>query len=307
LEARVRTYINAAGCAYRAGRFSDAERHVAAGLRLAADGEFASGRYRLRLTSAAVSASRGAWELAIAQLREVVSGPGTPGVMAVLARSLLARLLARRGDAESGRVLEEALRDATDHSYVMGPLAVAQVEVGWLTGTVVPPQGWKAVELADASAHTAMFGELGVYLRRAGRAAAVVPAGVPGPWSPALAGRWREAAAGWEKLGERYEQAVELASADDEAARVAGLAVLDDLRGPRQCSSVPDGPQLSRYAATPLVKIRTRFTAGTGPATVQPHAHSTGLRPATGWPSPADRGARTKATRRSRGAARLRE
>jgi hypothetical protein len=63
LEAGVRTYVNAAGCAYRAGRFSDAERHVAAGLRLAADGEFASGRYRLRLISAAVSASRapGSW------------------------------------------------------------------------------------------------------------------------------------------------------------------------------------------------------------------------------------------------------
>ena len=42
LETRVRTYVNAAGCAYRAGRFADAERHVAEGLRLAADGEFAS-------------------------------------------------------------------------------------------------------------------------------------------------------------------------------------------------------------------------------------------------------------------------
>ena len=104
-------YVNAAGSAYRAGRFADAERYVAAGLRLAADGEFAAGRYRLHLTSAAVSASEGDWDRAVAELRGLVTGPGEPGVMALLARSLLARLLARRGDPAGGAVLAEALRD----------------------------------------------------------------------------------------------------------------------------------------------------------------------------------------------------
>jgi tetratricopeptide (TPR) repeat protein len=234
-ETRVRTYVNAAGCAYRAGRFSDADRYVAEGLRLAADGEFASGRYRLRLTSAAVYASRGAWDQAILQLRELVSGPGTPGAMAVLARSLLARLLARRGDAESVRQLDQAVRDAngSGDSYVAGPLAVAQLEVSWLTGSGVPAMAGKAMagkamELAAATAHTAILGELCVYTRRAGDDVAG-PAEVPGPWAPALAGRWRDAAAAWEALGERYEQAVELASANDESARAAGLAMLGDL------------------------------------------------------------------------------
>ncbi len=59
LETRVRSYVNAAGSAYRAGRLHDAKRYVASGLRLAADGEFAAGDYRLHLTSAAVSASPG--------------------------------------------------------------------------------------------------------------------------------------------------------------------------------------------------------------------------------------------------------
>jgi tetratricopeptide (TPR) repeat protein len=231
LETRVRTYVNAAGCAYRAGGFRDAERYVAEGLRLAADGEFASGRYRLRLTSAAVSSSSGAWDEAIAELRELVSGPGTPGVMAVLARSLLARLLARRGDPECRRVLNDAFREATgsDDSYVAGPLAVAQVEVGWLTGSGVPPAAASAMELAAATGHTAMLGELGAYLRRAGRPVDA-PFSVPGPWAAAVAGRWRDAAAGWQALGERYEHAVELASAnDDEIARSAGFAMLADL------------------------------------------------------------------------------
>jgi tetratricopeptide (TPR) repeat protein len=233
LETRVRSYVNAAGSAYRAGRFHDAERYVAAGLRLAADGEFAAGQYRLRLTSAAVSASAGDWDRAIAELRRLVMSPGKAGVMALLARSVLARLLARRGDPESSRVLDEALRDpmGAGDSYVAGPLAVAQVEVGWLTGTLdgVPPAVWKAMEMAVDSGHTAIQGELSVYLRRAGHEL-TVHADVPGPWAPALAGRWREAAAAWKELGDRYEQAVEMAwSGEDDQARAAGLGILKDL------------------------------------------------------------------------------
>jgi DNA-binding SARP family transcriptional activator/tetratricopeptide (TPR) repeat protein len=232
LETRVRTYVNAAGGAYRAGRLHDARRYVTAGLRLAADGEFAAGQYRLHLTSAAVSASAGDWDRAIAELQDLVASPGEPGVMALLAHSLLARLLARRGDPESSAVLEAALRDpaAGADSYVAGPLAVAQVETGWLNGTLgdVPAGVWHAMALAADAKHTAMSGELGVYLRRAGHHA-TVPAQVPSPWAAALAGRWREAAAAWQQLGDRYEQAVELTWSGDAEARAAGLAMLRDL------------------------------------------------------------------------------
>jgi tetratricopeptide (TPR) repeat protein len=233
LEARVRSYVNAAGSAYRAGRPHDAKRYVAAGLRLAADGEFAAGQYRLHLTSAAVSASSGDWDRAIAELRQLVTSPGKPGVMALLARSVLARLLARRGDPEAGSVLDEALRDpaGTGDSFVAGPLAVAQLELGWLTGDTpdgVPPAVWKALELAKDSAHTAIQGELSVYLRRGGHDVTVAT-DIPGPWAPSLAGRWREAAAAWRVLGERYEEAVEMAWSGEDNTRAAGLDILNDL------------------------------------------------------------------------------
>lgn len=233
LETRVRSYVNAAGSAYRAGRPHDAERYVAAGLRLAADGEFAAGQYRLRLTSAAMSASRGDWDRAITELRQLVTGPGQPGVMALLARSVLARLLARRGDPDASGFLDEAMRDPrwAGDSYVAGPLAVAKVEVGWLTRAIggVPPAVRTALDLAASSRHTAMQAELCVYLRRAGHDVPAPPH-VPGPWAPALAGRWREAAVAWKELGERYEHAVELAwSGEDAHARAAGLDVLRHL------------------------------------------------------------------------------
>jgi tetratricopeptide (TPR) repeat protein len=232
LETRVRCYVNAAGSAYRAGRLPDAERYVAAGLRLAADGEFAAGQYRLHLTSAAVSASQGDWDRAIARLRRLVTDPGQPGVMVLLARSLLARLLARQGDPEARDVLDGAWRDpaSAGDSYVAGPLAVAQVELGWLTGSPepVPPQVWKALTLAADSGHTAMRAELCTYLSRAGHDIDA-PTDAPGPWALALAGRRHDAAAAWKALGERYEHALELVWSGDDRARATGLEILKSL------------------------------------------------------------------------------
>ena len=245
LESRVRTYVNAAGSAYRSGRLAEADRYVAAGLRLAADGEFAAGEYRLHLTSAAVAASRGDWDRAVAGLRRLVTGPGEPGVMALLARALLARVLARRGDPGAGAVLAEALESPgwDADSYVAGPLAVAQVEVGWLAGTLdtVPPAVWSALALARASGHTAMQAELCGYLQRAGHAvpppAVPPPESAPGPWALSLAGRNREAAAAWQALGDRYEQAVELALCDDPE----GAAILAALNATSTLARVRSG------------------------------------------------------------------
>ncbi len=128
LEIRVRAYVNAAGSAYRWGRFADARRYISEGLRLAADGEFAAGEYRLHLTSAAISASAGEWDAAIAGLRQLLRGDGRAGLMVPLVRALLARLLARRGESAPARtVLAQAIADpmAPLDSYVAGPLAVA--------------------------------------------------------------------------------------------------------------------------------------------------------------------------------------
>ncbi len=233
-ETRVRCYVNAAGSAYRAGRSSEAEQLVTVGLRLAADTEFAAGEYRLRLTSAAVSYSAGDWDRAMVILRELAGSRGSPGVMAIFARSMLARLLARRGVAESVEVLAQAMDNPiveTD-SYVAGPLAAALVEVGWLTGTLssVPALVTRTLASAAAAGNSAVQGELSAYLRRAGLETDPV-ADAPGPWAPTLRGDNAAAAAAWGVLGDVYEQAVELAgSAGDDGCRDRGLSTLNRLR-----------------------------------------------------------------------------
>jgi tetratricopeptide (TPR) repeat protein len=233
-EFRVRIYVNAAGSAYRAGRLQDAERYVTAGLRLAPDSDFVAGEYRLRLTAAAIHATAGEWEQAVDELRDLVASADAPGVMRLMARALLARLLARRGDtAAAGEVLNDARHHpaAVLDSFVAAPLAAAEVELAWLTGAwnTVPPFVDDTLALAQSSGHLVAQGELCTYLRRAGHAVDA-PIGVPEPWASALSGQWRDAADAWGALGERYERAIELGwSGDDNDARAEGLDELDSI------------------------------------------------------------------------------
>ncbi|MBO0844701.1 MAG: AAA family ATPase [Nocardioides sp.] len=233
IETKVRCFVNAAHGAYRCGRLDEAERFVAGGLQASADGEFFAGQYRLRLTSAAVQASRGDWDRAIASLRALVEVPGDPGVMAFLARSMLARLLARRGEPTAADDVLSAVLEGpalTDDSFVAGPVAVAQVELGWLDGSLgsLTDDARRALDLAGSQEHPSMQAELACYLRRAGIDVAG-PDDAPGPWRPTLAGRWKEAAAAWAALGERYEEAVVLAVAPDRRASSRGLQMLRGL------------------------------------------------------------------------------
>jgi hypothetical protein len=73
-----------------------------------------------------------------------------------------------------------------------------------------------------------MQGELAVYLRRAGHVVDV-PTAVPDPWAAALEGNWRESAQSWNRLGERYEEAVEIALAADKEASMVALDTLREL------------------------------------------------------------------------------
>ncbi|MGY1806565.1 ATP-binding protein [Blastococcus sp. SYSU D00669] len=232
LELGVRACVNAAGGSYRAGRYADAEHYVTLGLRLAEHSEFFSGDYRLRLTRAAVRASAGRWEEAVRELRELLAVPGAPAAMGLHARSLLARLLARRGSAEAADVLAAATwpDEARDEVSVTGPLAAAAVEVAWLRGDVgaMPALAADVLAARPASGARGSRAELSRYLQRAGHPVAV-PADPIGPWAPALAGRPLEAAAAWAALGERYEEALERALSGDPAQHERGLAVLDEL------------------------------------------------------------------------------
>jgi tetratricopeptide (TPR) repeat protein len=230
LELRVRACVNAAGSAYRFGRFADADRYVDLGLRLAEQSEFFGGEYKLRLTRAAVRTSEGRWDDAVAELRGLLAAPGDPAAMGLQARSLLARLLARRGSGtEAAAVLAPALDvpEARAEIFVAGPVAAAAVELAWLRGdaSAAPALAEAALRRAAEVGHRGSRSELLRYLQRAGHDVPA-PADALGPWAPALAGRPLESAAAWAALGERYEEAVERTLSGVAAERERGGSAL---------------------------------------------------------------------------------
>jgi DNA-binding winged helix-turn-helix (wHTH) protein/tetratricopeptide (TPR) repeat protein len=228
----VRACVNASGAAYRAGRFSDAERYVELGLRLSQDAEFFSGEYRLALTRASVRASLGRWSEAVAELRSVLALRGEPGIMEPIARSLLGRLLARQGHSdEADRVLRPAEAPGTDFELrVYGPVTIARVELSWLAGGEddLLEVADDALVRARTTGNTAILAELSRYLQRAGFSPAPV-VGAPEPWASGLRGAWPHAAAQWAARNEPYEQALELATGDDDLARAKAAEMLRSL------------------------------------------------------------------------------
>jgi hypothetical protein len=114
----------------------------------------------------------------------------------------------------------------------------------------------EALESAAAAGHTAMLGELVVYLRRAGFPTQA-PTEVPEPWAAGLAGRWREAAAGWEALGDRYERAVELGLADEPAARDQGVHLLTELGAGAAVSRLTVGTSATFWETSPQPQRRS--------------------------------------------------
>ena len=232
-EFAVRACVTASGAAYRAGQLDAAERYVDLGLALARDTEFFSGEYRLALTRAAVRASRGQWSQAEDGLRDLLGRPGDPGIMAPLARSLLARLLARQGNfAGAADVLAPAQRvaDDSDEIRLVGPVIAAQLELAWLSGTGADllAVAQRAFGLAEACGHLVSRAELCRYLQRAGVDAPSVE-GAPEPWASGLRGDWQRSADLWAARSEPYEQAMELLSSGQTSVVASGRRILREL------------------------------------------------------------------------------
>jgi DNA-binding CsgD family transcriptional regulator len=109
------------------------------------------------------------------------------------------------------------------------PVAAARAEALWLQGRgdEVADATQAALELAVEREALWIVAELACWRRRAGVEEAV-PEGVPDPWAAELAGDWRRAAEGWQRLDASYEVALGRAAAVDESTLMASL---EQLRG----------------------------------------------------------------------------
>ena len=244
-EDACRAYVNLTWNLLDRFRLDEAERYLAAAMRLAEEDEFLGFLSYMQVAEARLALGRGQWERAV-QLAGLGAEAVAPTRCAAL--TVLACVGVRRGEPDAGKLLGAAWELAVQIGEMqrMGPAAAARAEDAWLRGDLaaardlVTPVHAEAARLGDAVHQS----ELGYWLAVAGarppedEPVAAGPAASPGPgagrgsehpYALLAAGRWREAASAWATAGCRYEQAMALAASPGPADLLAALALLDDL------------------------------------------------------------------------------
>jgi ATP/maltotriose-dependent transcriptional regulator MalT len=174
---------------------------------------------------------QGRWDDAATQVVRLVATQGMAAVTRICALAVLARLRLRRGDPGPDVLLEEAavLARKSGELQRLAPVAAACAERAWLRndGAAVDELVLQALELAEQRREPHSLGELRYWASKLGLAHAG-PEGADEPYALQLAGRWRDAADTWERLGCPYERALALLEGDETAKR-EGLSLLESL------------------------------------------------------------------------------
>ncbi len=231
-EHAARGYTNLGELLYRFSMFDELAECVAEGLAFTRDRGFWSHAHNLDVHRCLLLARRGDWPAAEAGLTELAGRAGDTGMLAVYDQPPLHRLRARRGAPEAAAVLRSSwVTGQRQGSLVgLGYAGAALAEWAWLNGeravAAAVRDGWR--RHAGRPGAAPMWAEILRYCARAGLSAEPF-AGCPEPWAAGLRGDWRAAAAGWARLRDPYEQALELAGSGETEPTLAGLRILDDL------------------------------------------------------------------------------
>jgi DNA-binding CsgD family transcriptional regulator len=225
------TYVNLGSGSGEVWRLREARVHLHAGIAFAQRHEIDFWRHYGLAWLALCELHQGDWEDAREHALDALQMSASPSTGRVMALAALGRLQARRGEAEAGATLDEALAlaRATGTLQRIAPVACARAEAAWLRGDLAATaaEARAALALPQAPRHPWFAGELAQWLRRAG-APVEIPDACAEPHALLLRGRWQEAAQAWAALGAPYEEALAL-SEGDVAAQLRALARFEAL------------------------------------------------------------------------------
>jgi DNA-binding CsgD family transcriptional regulator/tetratricopeptide (TPR) repeat protein len=208
-----------------------AERFLEEALEYADARDIDSFAFYLRGWRARMRCEQGRFDDAERDAMVVLQRSDTSTVVRLPSLIALGTARARRGDPRASTLLDEAMELALSTAELqrIAPAAVARAEAAWLRGDLegVRVEAMRAYALAVKVDSIWDVGRLAVWLRRAG-VHEQWRDDLPAPFAHALAGRWGEAAAEWQRLGCPYDQALALAEGDESAQRSA-LEILDGL------------------------------------------------------------------------------
>ena len=210
-------------------QLDNAERWLREAIALCTAHEFDGLAHYSKSWLALTSLLRGRWDDAATLGREVAGNAAASDMSRLMALLALTRLRLRRGDRGADAALEEALALTGEHNTLqrIAPLRAARSEAAAARGdnAAIAAEVNAALPLAIAHRHPWFIGELAYWGWCAGTLGEP-PDGCAEPYALEISGRWREAAAAWQRAGCPYERARALAKGDADAQREA-LAVFE--------------------------------------------------------------------------------
>ncbi len=201
-------------------RLAEAERHLDEGIAYTAERDLDYANHYMHSWLALIRLYQGRWAEAEQIALGLIALPNVSVISRIMALLALGRVRARRGDADAGVVLDQALELAAQTGTLqrLAPVRAARAEAAWLAGdgARAVAEATAAYDLATKHCHRWFTGEL-VLWRKLGGEAIDAPTWTAPAFRLQAKGDWRGAAAIWERLGCVYERARALADGDTEA------------------------------------------------------------------------------------------
>jgi DNA-binding CsgD family transcriptional regulator len=239
-EVAARAFMYLALSAVLRRDFGSLELHLERGIAYCSERDLGTWRQYLVALSARADLDRGRWTEAAEDAARVLRSARTEAPAPALARSVLARVRARRGDPGAREALGQtsAVAGARVDLARTTPIALARAEIAWLEGdrAGVVEATRATLRLAARVGASWLVGELAFWHWLADREE-TIPDGVPEPYSLHMTGDWRRAADRWAELGCPYESALALADADEEEPLRQAHALLQEL-GARPAAAI---------------------------------------------------------------------
>jgi DNA-binding CsgD family transcriptional regulator len=231
-EHAARAFTNLSATAVAARRYADTETYLEQGMAYTERFDLDAWRLYMQAWRARARLERGEWLGAGDDAEAVVQNARSSAVTRLPALVVLGQLRARRGDPDAASPLLEArkLADQTQEIQRTAPLLDARAEAAHLSDALDSEIGAlrAGFQQVETQQDAWLRGGLAIWLWRAG-ALAQWPDRCAEPYRLEAAGRWREAATFWEKLGCPYERACVLAWHGDEPAQRQALEIFQSL------------------------------------------------------------------------------
>lgn len=214
-----RALVSLSLAAVDARRYKEAEQHIQTALNYISDSDVWPARRMLLAVRARYNLERGRWREAAEDARQALQHKQAMPASRVLGLVVLARIRARRGEAGTWDLLDEARKSAIAEDVVqLALVAAARAEMALLENDParVGPETDKAYALVCKKKLTRQAGELAYWRWKAGLMDESPPV-IENPYANQIAGNSAAAAVGWRDLGCPYEAAIAMSESGEEA------------------------------------------------------------------------------------------